>query len=214
MNDLDAVRKRPGMYVGETTDGTGLHNMLYEVVNNAINEALAGHCDRIDVTLNAGGSVTVRDNGRGIPTSVVREYGVSAVEVVMTRLSHRVMPHRNAEETQDWLIGVGVVVVNALSDMLEVRVWRDANESFVRFRKGVPEAPLAVVGSADGASGQRRRGTEITFHPDPAFFAKQNFDFVRIECRLRELSHLKCGATILLFDKRDGEELKEVVIRL
>lgn len=139
---------------------------------------------------------------------------MSAVEVVMTRLSHRVRPHWSAKETRNWLIGVGDAVVNALSDMLEVRVWRDGKEHFMRFRRGEPEAFLAVVGSADGASGQRRRGTEITFHPDPAFFAKQNFDFVRIECRLRELSHLKCGATILLFDKRDSEELKEVVIRL
>lgn len=214
MNDVDAIQKRPGMYVGDIADGSGLHRMLYEVVDNAVDEALAGYGDRIDVTLNADGSATVRDNGRGIPTDFVRDYGVSAVEVVMTRLSHRLGLERNPEGMRSRLSGVGVAVVNALSDMLEVRIWRDGEEHFVRFHMGEPEAPLAVVGSAEVVDGLWKRGTEITFLPSPDVFANKDFDLSRIERRLRGLSGLGAGATIALSDKRGVETAAVVTVRL
>jgi DNA gyrase subunit B len=213
LTPLDAVRKRPGMYIGDTADGTGLHNMLYEVVDNAINEALAGHCEHIDVTLNAGGSVTVRDNGRGIPLDTHPDDGVSAAEIIMTRLqgSGKVAP--TAPKMLRARHGVGVAVVNALSDVLELRIWRGGKENFMRFRLGNPEAPLAVVGDAGLPDGKPRRGTEITFCPWSKIFTKTEFDFATIERHLRELTFLNCGVTIALADRR-GIANKEVVLRV
>lgn len=208
---FEAVHRRPGMYIGDTTDGSGLVNMVDEVVDNAINEALAGHCDRVDVALNADGSVTVRDNGRGIPTGT--HEGVSLPEVIMTRLHASSLFEQSAQQSFGRLHGVGVAVVNALSEALDLRIWRDGKEHVMRFRRGDPEAPLAVVGNADMLDGKPRRGTEITFRPSTRFFAKTEFDFARIERRLRELACLDAGVTIMLADKR-GIEKKEVVLRI
>jgi DNA gyrase subunit B len=201
------------MYIGNTTDGSGLHHMIDELVDNAINEALAGHCDRLEVALNAGGSVTVRDNGRGIPTDIHEGEGVSVPEVIMTRLHACGLFEQNAQQRFGRLHGVGVAVVNALSEVLELRIWREGKEHFIRFRMGHPEAPLAIVGNADMLDGKPYRGTEITFLPSTRFFTKTEFDFVRIEHRLRELASINAGVTIVLADKR-GVQKKEIVLRI
>jgi DNA gyrase subunit B len=213
MNHLDAVQRRPAVYIGNTTDGSGLHHMIDELVDNAINEALAGHCDRLEVALNAGGSVTVRDNGRGIPTGIHPGEGVSVPEVIMSRFAARGSFQQDAQQRFGRLQGEGVAVVNALSDVLELRIWRDGKEHFMRFRMGHPEAPLTIVGNADMLDGKPRRGTEITFLPSTRFFTKIEFDIVRIEHRLRELASLNAGATIVLADTR-GIQKKEIVLRI
>lgn len=210
LKGLDAVRKRPGMYIGDTDDGTGLHHMIYEVVDNSIDEALAGYCNEIIIKLNIDGSVTIQDNGRGIPVAIHKEEGVSAAQLIMTELHSGGKFDQNSYKVSGGLHGVGVSVVNALSENLNLTVYRDNKKYVIDFFNGVPKEKIKEVGEAPlNSNNEFLTGSTITFLPSKKIFSNINFKYNTILDRIRELAFLNPGIKLSLIDQRSTEEKKK-----